>query len=118
MKKYNVPMKYIEAYIIKNKEEFILDYKYNNKSLKEIVNEELGLNNEKKIKYDEVIIFSKKLEKENLVIDKELSSKFKKILEEWFNNFTNGTGKMDKKCCAQFISKVTIIQKSMKMMKE
>ena len=107
MKKYNVPMKYIEAYIIKNKEEFILDYKYNNKSLKEIVNEELGLNNEKKIKYDEVIIFSKKLEKENLVIDKELSSKFKKILEEWFNNFTNGTGKMDKKCCAQFISKVT-----------
>ena len=108
MKKYNIPMQYIEAYIIKNKEEFSLDYKYNNQSLKEIVNEKLGPNNEKKIKYDEVIIFSKKEEKENLLIeDEELSPKFKKILKEWFNNFTNGTGKMDKKCCAKFISKVT-----------
>ena len=47
------------------------------------------------------------MERENLLFGNELNPKFKDILKQWFNEFTDGTGKMDKASCGKYISKVT-----------
>ena len=107
-KKYNIPMEYIETSIInKNtKTKFKLDYTYDNKSLREIMSDEIG-NDKRDINFKEIIIFEKNKEKIDLIIDKELSHKFKNILKEWFKEFTNGKDVMDRISYANFISKVT-----------
>ena len=45
--------------------------------------------------------------KEPLLIDDELSPKFKEVLKDWFKEFTEGTGKMDNKGVVNFIKGVT-----------
>ena len=55
-----------------------------------------------------IFIFKQRnMEKENLLFGNELNPKFKDILKQWFNEFTDGTGKMDKASCGKYISKVT-----------
>ena len=128
IEKGKVPLQYIEIslskeYMTKLKEagkknskekenkseenELLLDETYNNKSIIEILDKNYNFD----LMPNKIFIFKKKnIEKVNLLEEnevKELNPKFKKILKEWFDEFTDGTGKMDQKACAKFISKVT-----------
>jgi len=105
-KKYKIPMNYIETYYINNEEKLKLDYTYNNKTLKEIILDNLKENEEKnnRIEFNTILSFSKSYQKENLLIGKELSFKFKNILSKWFKQFSENTGKMDIKMFTNFIS--------------
>ena len=107
-KKYKIPMNYIESYYINNKEKLKLDYTYNNKTLKEIILDKLNKNGgiSNKIEFNKLLSFSKSHQKENLLIGKELSSKFKNILSSWFKKFSKNTGKMDRKMFAIFITTI------------
>jgi hypothetical protein len=89
----------------KNEEnEFILDESYNNKSIMEILNNNYNIG----LIPNKIFIFkSKNIEKVNLLEGNELNPKFKEILKQWFNQFTEGTGKMDPKSCSRYISGVT-----------
>ena len=89
----------------KNEEnEFILDESYNNKSIMEILNNNYNIG----LVPNKIFIFkSKNIEKVNLLEGNELNPKFKEILKQWFNQFTEGTGKMDPKSCSRYISGVT-----------
>ena len=103
MKKYKIPMELIETNIRKDGQEFKLDHTYNNKSLKEIFNDILKNIPNQKIQFDKILIFSKiRKEKEDLMINNELTPKFKNILKNWFNELTENTGKMDKQYCTNF----------------
>jgi len=109
MKKYQIPMEFIEAYIIKDDRTVKLDYTYNNKSLKEIIIDDLNNKKEnKKIQFDKTLIFSiKKVNKKELIImNGELTPRFINILKEWYKEFTNDEV-MNKKNFANFISKIT-----------
>ena len=132
IEKGNIPLKYIEINlskeylkklklkeidnIIKGKEKSIkdkdfdnlddkvLDETYNNKSIMEI----LGNNYNIDFPTNKIFNFNKKkIIKVNLLEGNELNPKLKEILKEWFNEFTEGTGKMDAKACSIYISKVT-----------
>ena len=107
-KKYKIPMNYIEAYYKNNKEKLKLDYTYNNKTLKEMILDNLNKNGRKnnKIEFKKILSFSKNRQKENLLIERELSPKFKNILSSWFKRFSENTGKMDIKMFANFILSV------------
>ena len=103
MKKYKVPLEYIETNIKKDGQEFKLDHTYNNKSLKEIFNDILKSNPNQKIQFNKILIFSKiKKEREDLKLNNELTPKFKNVLKNWFNELTEKTEKMDKKYCTNF----------------
>ena len=109
MEKYQIPMEYIETYIIKDDRTIKLDYTYNNKSLKEVIIDDLNNNNENKnIKFDEIISFSKKNvdKKELILMNNDLTPAFKNILKEWYKEFSNDEG-MNKEGFANFISKIT-----------
>ena len=69
MQKYKIPMKFIEAYILKDNEIFKLDYTYNNKSLKEIIlDDTLKDDSNKKRDFNKILFFKKiKKEKEDLL---------------------------------------------------
>ena len=118
--KGKIPLKYIEVSLSKeymsklkekeNKEnkkeesELLLDETYNNKSIMEILNNNYNL----ELYPNEIFIFRHKIIlKENLLMGNEFNPKFKEILKEWFNEFTEGTGKMDLKGCSRYITKVT-----------
>ena len=123
IEKSNIPLKYIEIslskeYLAKLKEaenkgkenkreeihELLLDETYNNKSIIEILNNNYNID----LTLNKIFLFTyKSIEKVNLLEGKELNPKFKQILKEWFYEFTEGTGKMDSKACANYISKVT-----------
>lgn len=82
----------------------MLDDTYNNKSLSEILNNNYNI----ELPPHKIFIFKQRnMEKENLLFGNELNPKFKDILKQWFNEFTDGTGKMDKASCGKYISKVT-----------
>ena len=84
--------------------ELELDESYNNKSIMEILNNNYNIS----LVPNKIFIFnSKSIDKVNLLDGNELNPKFKEILKEWFNKFTEGTGKMDRKACARYISGVT-----------
>ena len=103
MKKYNIPMEYIETKIKKDGQEFKLDHTYNNKSLKEIFNDILKKEKNQKIQFNKILIFSKiKKEREDLFINNELTPKFKNILKIWFDELTEKTGKMNKIYCTNY----------------
>ena len=106
-KKYKIPMNYIESYYINNEEKLKLDYTFNNQTLKEIILDKLKKNGIKnnKIVFNKILSFSKS-QKENLLTGKELSAKFKNILSKWFEQFSDNTGKMDKKRFTTFISSI------------
>jgi len=100
-------MEYIITSIMKNKTKVKLDFTYDNKSLREIIIEAIG-NDKRNINIKDIIIFEKNEEKIDLIIDNQLSPKFKGILKEWFEEFSNKeNGLMDRKAFANFISKVT-----------
>ena len=103
--KYKIPMNFIEANYINNEEKLKLDYTYNNKTLKEIILDNLIKNDGKnnKIEFNKILSFSNKLQKENLLIGKSLSPNFKYILSRWFKQFSENTGKMDKANFADFL---------------
>ena len=125
IQKSNIPLKYIEVslskeYLTKLKEEenkekpkenkneevqeLLLDETYNNKSIIEILNNNYNID----LTLNKIFIFNYRIiEKANLLEGDELNPKFKQILKEWFNEFTEGTGKMDQKACANYISRVT-----------
>ena len=94
---------------LKNKEIFEkndLDDNSNNLSLYELLL--INNNSLNDIKPSDKITFNhKSLEREPLTIDDELSPKFKAILQQWFNEFTEGSGKMGNKAVVNFIQKVT-----------
>ena len=97
--KYKIPMIFIETYYINNEEKIKLDYTYNNKTLKEIILDNLDKNDGKniKIEFNKILSFSTHFHKENFLIDKKLSPKFKNILSKWFRQFSENKRKMDKK---------------------
>ena len=64
MQKYKIPMKFIEAYILKDNEIFKLDYTYNNKSLKEIILDDTLKDDSNKNRDFNKILFFKKIKKE------------------------------------------------------
>jgi len=103
--KYKIPMNFIEANYINNEEKLKLDYTYNNKTLKEIILDNLIKNDGKnnKIEFNKILSFSNKFQKENLLIGKSLSPNFKYILSRWFKQFSENTGKMDKANFADFL---------------
>ena len=130
IQKGRMPLKYIEIFLskeyltkIKEKEknsnlncnanskdnksdekELLLDETYNNKSLLDILNKNYNLD----LLPNKIFLFYKKpIPRENLLEGNELNPKFKEILKDWFNDFTEGTGKMDAKGCAKYISNVT-----------
>ena len=128
IQKGRFPLKYIEIFLskeyltkIKEKEkiskknsnskenkndekELLLDETYNNKSLLDILDKNYNLD----LLPNKIFLFYKKpIPKTNLIEGNELNPKFKEILKEWFNDFTEGTGKMDVKGCARYISNVT-----------
>ena len=106
-RKYKIPMEYIITSIIKNKTKVKLDFTYDNKSLREILIEAIG-NDKRNINIKDIIIFEKNEEKIDLIIDNQLSPKFKGILKEWFEEFSSKeNGLMDRKAFTNFISKVT-----------
>ena len=83
-----------------------LDESNNNNTLFELLLLKNNLISE--IKPNNKISFSyKKLDREPLIINGELNPKLKSIFEDWFNEFTDGSGKMDIKAAAKFISLVT-----------
>ena len=108
-KKYKIPINFIETHIIKENQKYKLDHKYNNKSLKEIVFDGILKNKKsKKINLNKIMFFSiLNKEKEELIINKELSHRFKKILKKFYEEFTEGTGKMDKKMLGNYLLKVS-----------
>ena len=107
MKKYNIPIEYIEAYLKNGNQEILLDYKYNNKSLKEIILDDKNIKEQNK-KLNDILIFKiKKMEMEDLIINKDFTPTFKNILKEQFKQITKGTGKMDNKSITEFFSKIT-----------
>ena len=88
----------------KDENEFLLDETYNNKSLMEILDNNISQN----MPLDKIFIFySKNIEKESLLVNDEFNPKFEQILKEWFAEFTNGEEKMDMKACSNYITKVT-----------
>ena len=88
----------------KDENDFMLDDTYNNKSIAEIINN----NYNSELPPHKIFIFKQRnIERENLLYGNELNPKFKDILKQWFNEFTDGTGKMDKASCGKYISKVT-----------
>ena len=128
IRKGKIPLKYIEVnlskeYMTKIKEnenknndknikdnnkkeenEFLLDETYNNKSISEIINNNSNI----ELSPNKIFVFySKNIEKAKLYDRNELNPTFKEILHEWFNEFTDGTGKMDANGCAKYISRVT-----------
>ena len=108
--KFSYSKKYLN-YLKKNnlieqeKEELIIDENYNNES---IYNLFICKDKDSNLLPKEKIIFSiKKPEEEKLVINGEMNPKLKKIIKEWFYQFTEGTMKMDEEGVARFISGVT-----------
>jgi len=103
--KYKIPMICIKAYYINNEKKLKLDYTYNNKTLKEIILDNLSKNDGKnnKNEFNKILSFSITFRKENFLISKKLSPKFKNILSEWFTKFSENTGKMDKKMFEIFL---------------
>ncbi len=76
----------------KEENEFQLDETYNNKSISEIINNNSNI----ELSPNKIFVFySKNIEKAKLYDRNELNPTFKEILHEWFNEFTDGTGKMD-----------------------
>ena len=108
MKKYKIPIEYIEAYLKKENQEIQLGYKYNNKSLKEILFDDPNINkNNIHIKFNDILYFKvKKIEIEDLIVNKDFTPTFKNILREQFEQFAEVNGKMDKKNCTECISKI------------
>ena len=91
--------------IEQEKEELIIDENYNNESIYNIF---IRNDKDSNLLPKEKIIFSiKKPEEEKLVINGEMNPKLKKIIKEWFYQFTEGTMKMDEEGVARFISGVT-----------
>ena len=78
----------------------------NNTSLYEILLLKNNLIEELKPK-EKIKFKSKKITKNPLIINDELNPKLKLILQNWFKDFTEGTGKMDTKSVIRFISSVT-----------
>ena len=109
MKKYKIPMEFIEANILKDNEVFKLDYTYNNKSLKEIILDDILKDDSNKNRDFNKILFFRKIqkEKEDLIEDNNLSQKFKNILSTRFIEATEGSDKMDKESCKNFFSEIT-----------
>ena len=125
IQKGRLPLKYIEIFLskeymtkIKEKEknkdkskdnkneekELLLDETYNNKSILDILNNNYNLD----LLPNKIFLFYKKpIPRANLLEGNELNPKFKEILKDWFNDFTEGTGKMNAKGCARYISNVT-----------
>ena len=90
--------------IEEKEKELLLDETYNNKSILEILNNNYNI----ELPPNKIFIFTKKnIEKANLLEGNDLNPKFKQILREWFNEFTEGTGKMDVKGCSRYVSRVT-----------
>ena len=87
------------------KDEFILDESYNNSTLFDLIiknDKNSNLLPKNKIKFS-----TKKPKEEKLLINNEINPKFKKILQEWFIQFTEGTMQMDEEGTARFIVAVT-----------
>ena len=88
-----------------NKEDLTLDESYNNISFYELIiqnDKDCNLLPKDKIKFS-----AKKPEEEKLLIDGEINPKLRKIFQEWFIQFTQGTMKMDVEGTIRFISGVT-----------
>ena len=114
---YNLPPEYLSfsfsdkylKHIKKNNliEKDEIDESNNNNSLYELIIK-LDDNLNSNLKPNEKIIFNKKvMEKEKLIINNEMNPKLINIFKEWFNGFTNGTGKMEREGIAKFIKSVT-----------
>jgi len=111
---YEIPLHLIQFSLQKNflkilkknnKEDLILDESYNNNSLYELIiqNDKVSkLLPKNKIKFS-----TKKPEEEKLLINGEMNPKLRKIFQEWFVQFTEGTMQMDAEGTARFISGVT-----------
>ena len=110
MKKYKIPMEYIEVILHKDDHKIKLDYTYNNKSLKEIIIDDLNKKNEiKNIKINKKLSFIKKSVDINDLItsNKQLSPKFKNIIKDWYEEFTKDSAVMKPINFASLISKMT-----------
>ena len=111
MKKYKIPMEYIEIYVDKDDHTIKLDYTYNNKSLKETIfdniNKKKVLKND--VQFNKIIRFAKKIVDKNdlITINKEFSPRFKNIIKKWYQEFTKGSEKMNINNFASLISKIT-----------
>ena len=110
MKKYTIPMEYIEAYIDKDDHTIKLDYTYNNKSLKEIIDDiykNKVLKND--VQFNKIIRFAKKIVDKNdlITINKEFSPRFKNIIKNWYEEATKDSKKMDIQNFASLRSKLT-----------
>ena len=108
MKKYKIPMEYIETYIDKGDRKIKLDYTYNNKSLKEIISDDRNKNNKiKNEHFNQIISFVKKNADINDLItnNRELSPKFKNIIKDWYKEFTKDS-EMNINTFASLLSKI------------
>jgi len=111
---YEIPLHLIQFSLSKNflkilkknaKEDLALDESYNNISLYELLiqnDKDSNLTPKDKLKFS-----TKKPEEEKLLINGEINPKLRKIFQEWFVQFTEGTMQMDAEGTARFISGVT-----------
>ena len=83
--------------------EIKIDEDYNNISLYEsIIQNEENINSNLLPK-DKIIVMCKKPEEEKLLINDEMNPKLRKMLKDWFYQFTQGTMKMDRQGVISFI---------------
>ena len=102
---FSLPKNFLKILKKNNKEDLILDESYNNNSLYELI-----IQNDKGSKLlpkNKIKFSTKKPEEEKLLINGEMNPKLRKIFQEWFVQFTEGTMQMDAEGTARFISGVT-----------
>ena len=83
-----------------------IDESNNNNTLYELIIDKNYLKSDLKPK-EKIIFNSKPIEKVKLMVNGEMNPTLKNIFKEWFNEFTEGTGKMDRKGIVNFIKGVT-----------
>ena len=83
-----------------------IDESNNNNTLYELIVEKNNVKSDLKPK-EKMIFDCKPIEKAQLMINGEMNPILKDIFKDWFNNFTEGTGKMDSKAIIKFIKGVT-----------
>ena len=122
VKKFKIPMNFIEVFKKEGEKEKKLDYTFNNKSLKELVLNDMNISDNNNINFNNIIIFKikKKFEIQDLIIDKEPIPYLKNLLKEFFYKFTEGTGKMDKEYCSKLLTQFTNynVHKSSELIKQ
>ena len=114
--KHNIDVKNIYVYLVPlennsknninnhNNNGKILDSSYDNKSLKQILTIESNNKKNKNILANKLVFKGDKIEKEPFIKNRTINQKYKKMISEWFYQFTHGDEIFEKENIIKFIS--------------